>query len=133
MFSSVAERRGFLRNPHSLPRASRAIHCQCSLAQTKLGQTNLVNVLRRDGDSNPGNPFGVYTLSRRASSTTRASLHCALALFPKSATKLQQFIEIRKFFCNYFYFYHILPLIFAYFKKKQYLCNPKNRKSSNRL
>ena len=30
--------------------------------------------LRRDGDSNPGNPFGVYTLSRRASSTTRASL-----------------------------------------------------------
>ncbi len=32
------------------------------------------NFLRRDGDSNPGNPFGVYTLSRRASSTTRASL-----------------------------------------------------------
>ena len=32
------------------------------------------SVLRRDGDSNPGNPFGVYTLSRRASSTTRASL-----------------------------------------------------------
>ena len=32
------------------------------------------NCLRRDGDSNPGNPFGVYTLSRRASSTTRASL-----------------------------------------------------------
>ena len=34
----------------------------------------LKKVLRRDGDSNPGNPFGVYTLSRRASSTTRASL-----------------------------------------------------------
>ena len=28
---------------------------------------------RKDGDSNPGYPFGVYTLSRRASSTTRAS------------------------------------------------------------
>ena len=35
---------------------------------------SLQNPLRRDGDSNPGNPFGVYTLSRRASSTTRASL-----------------------------------------------------------
>ena len=30
--------------------------------------------MRRDGDSNPGYPLGVYTLSRRASSTTRASL-----------------------------------------------------------
>ena len=30
--------------------------------------------LRRDGDSNPGYPLGVYTLSRRASSTTRAPL-----------------------------------------------------------
>ena len=30
--------------------------------------------LRREGDSNPRYAFGVYTLSRRASSTTRASL-----------------------------------------------------------
>ena len=30
--------------------------------------------LRRDGDSNPGYAFDVYTLSRRASSATRASL-----------------------------------------------------------
>ena len=29
---------------------------------------------RRDGDSNPGYAFDVYTLSRRASSATRASL-----------------------------------------------------------
>ena len=29
---------------------------------------------RRDRDSNPGYPLGVYTLSRRASSATRASL-----------------------------------------------------------
>ena len=34
----------------------------------------LIQNLRRDGDSNPGYPLGVYTLSRRASSTTRASL-----------------------------------------------------------
>ena len=31
-------------------------------------------VQRRERDSNPRNPLGVYTLSRRASSTTRASL-----------------------------------------------------------
>ena len=31
--------------------------------------------MRKDGDSNPGNPFGVYSLSRRASSTTPASFH----------------------------------------------------------
>ena len=30
--------------------------------------------MRRERDSNPRNPLGVYTLSRRASSTTRASL-----------------------------------------------------------
>ena len=30
--------------------------------------------LRREGDSNPRYALGVYTLSRRASSTTRASL-----------------------------------------------------------
>jgi hypothetical protein len=29
--------------------------------------------MRKDGDSNPGNALDVYTLSRRASSTTRAS------------------------------------------------------------
>ena len=34
---------------------------------SELGRSNLVKVLRRDGDSNPGNPFEVYTLSRRAS------------------------------------------------------------------
>ena len=31
-------------------------------------------VQRREGDSNPRYPLGVYTLSRRASSTTRAPL-----------------------------------------------------------
>ena len=31
-------------------------------------------ILRRDRDSNPGGPFGAYTLSRRAPSTTRPPL-----------------------------------------------------------
>ena len=32
-----------------------------------------LDALRKVGDSNPRNAFGVYTLSRRASSTTRAT------------------------------------------------------------
>ena len=73
--------------------------------------------MRRDGDSNPGNPFGVYTLSRRASSTTRASL--LLPVFgpffgpsegtnPKSGVKLQKIIDMAitfgkksDFFCHF--------------------------------
>ena len=35
--------------------------------------------LRSEGDSNPRNAFDVYTLSRRASSTTRAPLHARFA------------------------------------------------------
>ncbi len=38
-------------------------------------------VLRREGDSNPRYPFGVYSLSRRASSTTPASLREMAAQF----------------------------------------------------
>ena len=34
-----------------------------------------VFIERSEGDSNPRDPFGAYTLSRRASSATRASLH----------------------------------------------------------
>ena len=51
---------------------------------------------RRDGDSNPGNTFGVYTLSRRASSTTRASLLCAqyCAIFQN---RLQNYYKIIKY------------------------------------
>ena len=43
----------------------------------KIKHANILIVsvfLRREGDSNPRNAFDVYTLSRRASSTTRASL-----------------------------------------------------------
>ena len=65
----------FLRNPHSLPRASCAILFR-SPSLKQAWTRYLGKVLRREGDSNPRNPFGVYTLSRRASSTTRASLLC---------------------------------------------------------
>ena len=44
------------------------------IRSSKLGLIHIRKSLRREGDSNPRNPFGVYTLSRRASSTTRASL-----------------------------------------------------------
>ena len=53
------------------------------LLSTSLEQAQIrlfVKVLRREGDSNPRNPFGVYTLSRRASSTTRASLLVGMRL-----------------------------------------------------
>ena len=43
---------------------------------------------RRKGDSNPRNPFGVYSLSRRASSTTPAFLQIAGA-------KIETFAQIR--------------------------------------
>ena len=60
-------------NTHSLPRASCAILFH-SPSLKQAWTSSLGKVLRREGDSNPRNPFGVYTLSRRASSTTRASL-----------------------------------------------------------
>ena len=45
-----------------------------------------VRISRRDRDSNPGYAFDVYTLSRRASSATRASLlfkvNANLYIFP---------------------------------------------------
>ena len=62
------------RMPHSLPRASCANPFTHVLAQASLDSSVRKSLLRREGDSNPRNPFGVYTLSRRASSTTRASL-----------------------------------------------------------
>ena len=37
--------------------------------------------MRSEGDSNPRAAFDDYTLSRRASSTTRASLLCGVGLF----------------------------------------------------
>ncbi len=129
--------RGFLRNPHSLPRASCANLLRPSVSASK------PKSLRRDGDSNPGNPFGVYTLSRRASSTTRASLHCVRRQiasphnpknelfqgthkgdFSKSATKLLQIIHIRKFFGNYFLFCYIFSSIICIYQKKTLPLHP---------
>ena len=63
-----------LRNPHKLPLAPCSNLLLLSASVSKLTSTARSKTLRRDGDSNPGNTFGVYTLSRRASSTTRASL-----------------------------------------------------------
>ena len=39
------------------------------------------NILRRGRDSNPRYPFGVYTLSRRAPSTTRPPLPASIERF----------------------------------------------------
>ena len=50
---------------------------------------NVVRISRRDRDSNPGYAFDVYTLSRRASSATRASL-----LF-KASAKLYNFPQLK--------------------------------------
>ena len=65
----------------------------------------LIQNLRRDGDSNPGYPLGVYTLSRRASSTTRASL--LIYNFLKSAANYKKFanhqhfqLQMYSFFCS---------------------------------
>ena len=107
-------RQGFLRNPYSLPTASCPIVHLSSLSLRKREQAKLSDQLRRDRDSNPGNAFGVYTLSRRASSTTRASLlpqkvvlsgRPQLGDFFKSTAKVQLFFGICKF---YFYFFVLL-------------------------
>ena len=65
------------------------------------------NLMRREGDSNPRNALGVYTLSRRASSTTRAPLRLkrvfsnesrsANAIFSFASAKIVHFIEMKKY------------------------------------
>ena len=52
--------------------------------------------LRRDRDSNPGYAFDVYTLSRRASSATRASLQVCCLSF--AAAKVMLFSDVAKRF-----------------------------------
>ena len=59
--------------------------------------------LRREGDSNPRYPLGVYTLSRRASSTTRASLlinapYKSGANYKKNANNLRFQLQMYSFF-----------------------------------
>ena len=60
-------RRGLLRNPHKLPLAPCSKLFSLTDSSSELGNRSMKKSLRRDGDSNPGNPFEVYTLSRRAS------------------------------------------------------------------
>ena len=62
--------------------------------------------LRRDGDSNPGNTFGVYTLSRRASSTTRASLLRDFSLIGYKSTAF--FANTQEFALFFAFFFVIL-------------------------
>ena len=70
--------------------------------------TNLCCIaLRREGDSNPRYALGVYTLSRRASSATRASLlylfpffrfkKYLFSLFPKALQRYEKFLISRAF------------------------------------
>ena len=55
---------------------------------------------RRKGDSNPRNALDVYTLSRRASSTTRAFLlsicDCKIIFFPVITGKIMVFLKFFK-------------------------------------
>ena len=104
---------GFLRNPHSLPRASCAILFR-SPSLKQAWTRYLGKVLRREGDSNPRNPFGVYTLSRRASSTTRASLLNSqtgtLHLLTRKGTKKNSYMHNKlAFFSIFSQFYNKKP------------------------
>ena len=75
-----------------------------ALNKTRKGSCKHVvcrTLLRREGDSNPRYAFGVYTLSRRASSATRASLLLALA-------KVRKNFGNRGFCLEFFYIYPIL-------------------------
>ncbi len=60
---------------------------------------------RKDRDSNPGNAFDVYTLSRRASSTTRAPFRIAFAkivLFAIISSFCFDFFACRRL-CSWFH------------------------------
>ena len=92
------------RTPHSLPRASCANPFTHVLTQASLDSSVRKSLLRREGDSNPRNPFGVYTLSRRASSTTRASL--LLAHYTFRPAKVQKIFDIYTIVCDFFLFFH---------------------------
>ena len=93
-----------------------------------------MSLWRKDGDSNPGNAFGVYTLSRRASSTTRASfliavnetftsIHLCLNLaIPQASKAIQDLLHSEKrgkgtkkkpYINNLFHFFCFFFLIYA--------------------
>ena len=62
-----------------------------SFRHKKKAMRQLIALWRKEGDSNPRNPFGVYSLSRRASSTTPASFQIAGA-------KIETFAQFRNYF-----------------------------------
>ena len=66
--------------------------------------------LRREGDSNPRYPLGVYTLSRRASSTTRASLLMQY-IFSQIGCKLRKICEPPAFSATNVFFFLFLHRI----------------------
>ncbi len=63
-------------------------------------------LLRKDRDSNPGYAFDVYTLSRRASSATRASF---LDKYLYSGCKVKQFLSYKRIFNSFFLNNHQNP------------------------
>ena len=68
--------------------------------------------MRREGDSNPRYALGVYTLSRRASSTTRASLPLCVSAC-KSYRFSWPFSSLAEFSAtNVFFFIRFTPLSF---------------------
>ena len=79
--------------------------------------------LRREGDSNPRYPLGVYTLSRRASSTTRASLLNECFLLKSAANYIfLRALHVFSYKCILFFVLpqHSSPIIF---KKNPKLIN----------
>ncbi len=129
----LAERRGFLRNPHKLPLAPCSIHCQCLLAQASLDRQTLSMFC---GETGIRTPETLLEFTRFPGVPLQPLEHLSLRIFLRrynhhnggitsnSATKVLQIIDIRKFFDNYFLFSHILWRLFAYIKKIYYLCTP---------
>ena len=117
----LAERRGFLRNPHKLPLAPCSIHCQCLLAQASLDRQTLSMFC---GETGIRTPETLLEFTRFPGVPLQPLEHLSLRTTSNSATKVLQIIDIRKFFGKYFLFSHILWLLFAYIKKIYYLCTP---------
>ena len=91
---------------------------------SELGLANLVKVC---GETGIRTPETLLKFTRFPGVPLKPLEHLSLAHMrfkSNSATKLLQIIELCKFFCNYFLFCHILCIIFAYIKKKLYLCAP---------
>ena len=100
----IAEREGF-EPPEVLPSTvfKTAAIDHSAISPKKICLASMGS-LRSDRDSNSGYAFGVYTLSRRASSATRASLQKSLQshLFAFATAKLIIIFRTAKFFLIFF-------------------------------